>query len=101
VTSAAAVVVTGGSVPAIPPPTQVMVQPMLARTVNVPPGAVRDVAVQTWPHVGDGTDGEYAVVQGVPGPLHVVVAPSPASQVTVVGVAVAVSVMPGRDAVAD
>lgn len=44
-TSAVAVVVTGGSVPVMPPPVQVMVHLMLARTVNLPPGDVRDVEV--------------------------------------------------------
>ena len=50
--------------------------------------------------VGDAAFGSVPSRQGDPGPLHVTLAPSPVENTTLVGVAVAVTVRPGTDAVA-
>ena len=53
------------------------------------------------PHVGDTAAGFIPAFHGVPGPVQVTVAPSPVDHMTRFGVAVAVTLNPGTDAVAE
>ena len=53
------------------------------------------------PQSGDGADGAYPLLYGVPGPRQVTVDPSPIRQVAETGVAVAVTLSPGTEAVFD
>jgi len=89
------VVVIPGAVPATPPPAQDTVQVTVAVT-GYEPGLVN-----VCPHVGDGDIASRPGVHAVPGPLHVTLTPSPVDNTKLTGLAVAVTLIPGTDAVAD
>jgi hypothetical protein len=90
-----AVVDMAGAVPVTPPPAQDTVHDTVAVT-GYEPGLVN-----VCPHVGDGDNASRPGVHAVPGPLHVTLAPSPADNTKLTGFAVAVTLIPGTDAVAD
>lgn len=83
------------SSPDAPPPSQMTCQTLVA--VIVTPLAT---AVQTCPQSGEAAPALLRS-NGVPGPLHVTVVPSPMSQTTRCRTAVAVTVTPPAEAVAE
>jgi len=60
--------VSAGSVPDVPPPTQLTRHVMLAVTASRPPGADRDALVYVCPQSGDPAAGSVPDTHGVPGP---------------------------------
>jgi hypothetical protein len=70
-------------------------------TVYAPPAAAADERRYTCPQSGDAFAGSVPGFHAVPGPAQVTVVPSPIDQVAFVGRAVAVTLTPGTDAVAD
>jgi hypothetical protein len=89
------VVVIPGAVPVTPPPAQDTVQVTVAVT-GYEPGLVN-----VCPHVGDADIASRPAVHAVPGPEQVMLAPSPVDNTKLTGFAVAVTLIPGTDAVAD
>ncbi|MFI9643566.1 hypothetical protein ACIG87_26525 [Micromonospora sp. NPDC051925] len=93
-------VVNGGTVPLCPPPAQLTNQVTVARSVNTAPGAPAELTRYVCPH-DDTACGSVPARHGNPGPWHTTSAvPSPGLHTTRTGVAVAVTDIPGTDAVA-
>lgn len=88
--------------PCAPAPAQPTCQATVTRTGNRPPATPAEDRVNTTPQVGDAAAGSSTPGRnGLPGPAHDTVPPTPKSQVTVCGLAVAVTDTPGTAAVAD
>ncbi|MEU0511616.1 hypothetical protein [Amycolatopsis sp. NPDC006125] len=90
-----------GNVPDAPAPDHVTRHRTVAVDRNRSPGAEAEDRWKVYPQSGDAASGTPSAGNGVPGPAHVTVAPSPIDHDTEVGVAVAVTATPGTDAVAD
>src|SRR5947207_15143611 len=84
-----------GAVPVTPPPAQDTFH------VTVTVSGYRPGLGKVRPQVGEGAVASRPAVHAVPGPLQVTLPPSPVDNTNLTGFAVAVTLMPGTDAVAD
>src|SRR5947207_10601655 len=84
-----------GAVPVTPPPAQDTFH------VTVTVSGYQPGLVKVRPQVGEGAVASRPAVHAVPGPLQVTLPPSPVDSTSLTGVAVAVTLIPGTDAVAD
>ena len=100
-TCATPVVVSPGIVPPWPAPAHVTCHEIVTVTLYAPPGALAEERTYRYPQSGEAAIGSVPGRHGVPGPWQTTESPLPIDHTAWIGVAVAVTLIPGTDAVAD